>query len=83
MWASSCEIYEKISPAYRAFLEGLTATFTQPRYNKTAAEKNFELVAGPRGAPENVGTTFQTTHPVVRTNPVTGAPLSAILCSRS
>lgn len=27
---------------------------------------------GPRGAPENVGTTLSAVHPVIRTNPVTG-----------
>ena len=27
---------------------------------------------GPRGAPENVGTTLTAVHPVIRTNPVTG-----------
>jgi len=72
MWASSYEIYEKISPAYRTFLESLTATFGQLRYPKTAAEKNFEIYSDERGSPHNTGTLLQTTHPVVRTNPVTG-----------
>ncbi|PKX91218.1 TauD/TfdA dioxygenase family protein [Aspergillus novofumigatus IBT 16806] len=72
MWASSCEIYDKISPPFRKFLEGLTATFAQSRYPKTAAEKGFELYTEPRGSPNNVGDALSTVHPVVRTNPVTG-----------
>lgn len=72
MWASSCEIYDKISPSYRKFLEGLTAEFSQRRLPKVAAEKGFELYTQPRGSPNNVGDSLTTTHPVVRTNPVTG-----------
>ncbi|KAI1010007.1 hypothetical protein LB503_011400 [Fusarium chuoi] len=63
MWASSCEIYDKISPNYRKFLEGLTASFSQRRLPRVAKEKGFELYTQPRGSPNNV---------VVRTNPVTG-----------
>jgi hypothetical protein len=72
LWGSSCEIYDKISPAYRKFLEGLTATFAQVRLPITAAEKGFKLYSDPRGSPNNVGTSLRSIHPVVRTNPVTG-----------
>ena len=72
IWASSCEIYDKISPAYRKFLEGLTATFSQARLPITAREKGFELYSEPRGSPNNIGDSLTTVHPVVRTNPVTG-----------
>ncbi|RMZ39243.1 hypothetical protein AFCA_006153 [Aspergillus flavus] len=72
IWASSCEIYDKISPAYRKFLEGLTATFAQTRLPVTAAEKGFKLYSEPRGSPNNIGTSLSAVHPVVRTNPVTG-----------
>ncbi|CVK98803.1 probable taurine dioxygenase [Fusarium proliferatum] len=72
MWASSCEIYDKISPHYRQFLEGLTASFSQRRLPRVAKEKGFELYTQPRGSPNNVGDSLTTTHPVVRTNPVTG-----------
>ncbi|KAL4728739.1 hypothetical protein ACLX1H_003138 [Fusarium chlamydosporum] len=72
MWASSCELYDKISPSYRKFLEGLTATFSQRRLPRVAKEKGFELYTEPRGSPNNIGTSLTTTHPVVRTNPVTG-----------
>ncbi|KAH6869173.1 hypothetical protein B0T10DRAFT_533949 [Thelonectria olida] len=72
MWASSCEIYDKISPAYRKFLEGLTAKFSQTRLPRVAADKGFELYTEPRGSPNNVGDSLTAIHPVVRTNPVTG-----------
>ncbi|CVK98939.1 probable taurine dioxygenase [Fusarium mangiferae] len=72
MWASSCEIYDKISPNYRKFLEGLTASFSQRRLPRVAKEKGFELYTQSRGSPNNVGDSLTTTHPVVRTNPVTG-----------
>jgi alpha-ketoglutarate-dependent taurine dioxygenase len=72
IWSSACEIYDKISPAYRSFLEGLTATFAQARLPISAAAKGFELYAEPRGSPNNVGTSLRAVHPVVRTNPVTG-----------
>lgn len=44
----------------------------QPRYHKTTAEKGFEIYSEPRGNPANCGTSLTTTHPVIRTNPVTG-----------
>lgn len=72
MWASSYEIYDKISPPYRKFLEGLTATFAQLRYPKTSQEKGFEIYTDPRGSPHNVGKDLKAIHPVVCTNPVTG-----------
>ncbi|KAK2612060.1 hypothetical protein QQS21_001909 [Conoideocrella luteorostrata] len=72
MWASSCEIYDKISPAYRRFLEGLTADFSQSRLPSVAAAKGFELYSKPRGSPSNIGDSLRAVHPVVRTNPVTG-----------
>ena len=72
LWASACEIYDKISPSYRSFLETLTATYAQPRYLKTTKEKGFDLYTDPRGSPANVGTDLVAHYPVVRTNPVTG-----------
>jgi len=43
-----------------------------PRYSKTAVEKNFDIYSDERGSPHNIGTLLHATHPVVRTNPVTG-----------
>lgn len=72
LWASGYELYDRISPPYQKFLESLTATYAQPRFEEVARDKNFELHPGPRGAPENVGTVLKAEHPVIRTNPVTG-----------
>ncbi|KAI9661080.1 MAG: hypothetical protein M1821_009407 [Bathelium mastoideum] len=72
LWASGYEVFDRISPAYQKFLEGLTATYAQPIFQESAKNNNFELYSGERGAPENVGTDLKAIHPVVRTNPVTG-----------
>ncbi|OXV07372.1 hypothetical protein Egran_04863 [Elaphomyces granulatus] len=72
LWASGYELYDRISKPYQKFLQSLTATCAQPGHAALAKRQNFELYAGPRGSPENVGTDLQFVHPVVRTNPVTG-----------
>ena len=72
LWASGYEVYDRISPAYQKFLEGLTATYAQPVFNESAAKNGFKLYSEARGAPENVGIDLRAIHPVVRTNPVTG-----------
>lgn len=64
LWCSATALYEKISPAYRKFLETLTATFAQPVFVKSAERGNFEIMS-PRGSPLNSGTEFSTVHPVV------------------
>jgi len=72
LWASGYEIYDRISEPYQKFLESLTATFAQPRFNGIADQQGFKLYDKERGAPENVGSELKAVHPVVRTNPVTG-----------
>lgn len=72
LWASGYELYDRISKPYRAFLDTLTATYAQPVFGESAAKNGFKLFEGPRGSPENVGTSLAAVHPVVRTNPVTG-----------
>ncbi|KAF7198386.1 Alpha-ketoglutarate-dependent taurine dioxygenase [Pseudocercospora fuligena] len=72
LWASGYEVYDRISPAYQKFLEGLSATFEQPLYQEAVKNNSLELFSGERGAPENVGTDMKAIHPVIRTNPVTG-----------
>lgn len=72
LWASGYEVYDRISKPYQKFLEGLTATYAQPNFNKAAQESGFELYTKERGAPENVGDKLEAIHPVIRTNPVTG-----------
>ncbi|KAI4217422.1 MAG: hypothetical protein LQ351_000017 [Letrouitia transgressa] len=72
LWASGYELYDRISRPYQRFLETLTATYAQPNFNEAAAKGSFKLYSDPRGAPENVGEDLRATHPVIRTNPVTG-----------
>ncbi|KAE8153833.1 taurine catabolism dioxygenase [Aspergillus avenaceus] len=72
LWASGYELYDRISPPYRKFLESLTVTCGQKKFAEVAKRAGFDLFAGPRGAPENVGTDLRNVHPLVRTNPVTG-----------
>ncbi|KAM0697589.1 hypothetical protein Q7P36_002443 [Cladosporium allicinum] len=72
LWASGYEVYDRLSPAYQKFLEGLTATYAQPIFNESAKKNGYQLYSAERGAPENVGTDLTAVHPVVRTNPVTG-----------
>jgi len=72
LWASGYEIYDRISPAYQRFLEGLTATCEQQQFLNVANRSGFKLYDKPRGSTENIGTDLKAVHPVVRTNPVTG-----------
>ena len=65
-------MYDRISAPVQRFLEGLTATYAQPKFNEAAAKNGFKIYAEPRGAPENIGEELIATHPVVRTNPITG-----------
>lgn len=74
LWASGYEIYDRFSPAYRNFLEGLTATFVGDGFIRAAAAdpENVKIYEQPRGSPNNVGRDLTAVHPIVRTNPVTG-----------
>ncbi|KAG0647374.1 alpha-ketoglutarate-dependent sulfonate dioxygenase [Hyphodiscus hymeniophilus] len=72
LWASGYEAFDRLSPTWQRFAETLTATHHQPNFNKIALEHGLELLDEDRGAPENRGIDFTASHPVVRTNPVTG-----------
>ncbi|EXJ76894.1 hypothetical protein A1O3_10051 [Capronia epimyces CBS 606.96] len=72
LWASGYELYDRLSPAFQKLAEGLTATHFQPNFVKVSKQFGAELIEGDRGAPENSGLDFTASHPVVRTNPVTG-----------
>lgn len=72
LWASGYELYDRISPKLRSFIDTLTAYYAQPDFNAAAEKNNFKLFASARGAPENIGDVLEAIHPVVRTNPVTG-----------
>ncbi|KAK3315843.1 hypothetical protein B0H66DRAFT_272302 [Apodospora peruviana] len=72
LWASGYELYDRISPTLRRFLDTLTGYYAQPGFNDAAARNSFEVYKEARGAPENVGDVLEAVHPVIRTNPVTG-----------
>jgi alpha-ketoglutarate-dependent taurine dioxygenase len=72
LWASGYEAYDRLSPAFKKLAEGLTATHYQPEFLNTAKKHGLELIDSERGAPENIGLDFRASHPVIRTNPVTG-----------
>ena len=72
LWASGYEVYDRFSPAYQKFLDGLTATYAQPLFTEAAKNQKFKLYSEARGNPLNVGEELSTEHPVIRTHPVTG-----------
>ncbi|KAL0576008.1 hypothetical protein V5O48_005975 [Marasmius crinis-equi] len=71
LWASGYEAYDRLSPAFQRFLEGLTAVHNADFFSEYA-EKAGLKIQDPRGSPENTGTDLTAIHPVIRTNPVTG-----------
>ncbi|KAI0455641.1 TfdA family taurine dioxygenase [Xylaria acuta] len=71
LWCSGYELYDRISPSFRSYLETLTATCSQPVF-KSACEAGGYEVTSPRGSPLNKDYEFAPSHPVVRTHPVTG-----------
>lgn len=72
IFANGYALYERFSKPYQKFLEGLTGTYSQHIFSQLSKESNFQLYSAPRGAPENIGSQLESTHPIVRTNPVTG-----------
>ena len=68
----SYEAYDRLSPAYATFLEGLTATHSATWFHDVAAKLKISVRTGVRGHPDNSGPGLTTVHPVIRTNPVTG-----------
>ncbi|WVQ83416.1 hypothetical protein IAT38_005557 [Cryptococcus sp. DSM 104549] len=71
LWASAYEAYDRLSPAYKSLLEGLTATHTGQGFIEIARRTGATFREN-RGSPENIGQGLSTVHPVIRTNPVTG-----------
>ncbi|GMK59673.1 hypothetical protein CspeluHIS016_0802790 [Cutaneotrichosporon spelunceum] len=72
LWASAYEAYDRLSAPLQTFLEGLTAEHSGESFLRLNAAHGGNPVREPRGAPENVGQDLLATHPVIRTNPVTG-----------
>ncbi|KAL9617177.1 MAG: hypothetical protein Q9160_008031 [Pyrenula sp. 1 TL-2023] len=72
LWSSGYEAYDRLSPTWQKFADGLTATHYQPTFNQIAKDHGLELISEDRGAPKNNGVDFKASHPLVRTNPITG-----------
>ncbi|KAM0787040.1 hypothetical protein ACM66B_006306 [Microbotryomycetes sp. NB124-2] len=72
LWASAYEAYDRLSPSFAKFLEGLTATHDANRFHDVAKNEGTTAYEGVRGHPLNDGPDYSATHPVIRTNPVTG-----------
>ncbi|GAA5889327.1 hypothetical protein JCM6882_000708 [Rhodosporidiobolus microsporus] len=72
LWSSNYSAYDRLSPKYQQFLEGLTATNDAERFRIQARLNGFKLRTEPRGSSENQGDDFYANHPIIRTNPVTG-----------
>lgn len=68
LWASGYEIYDRLSPALREMLEGLTATHDATFFLDEARRLGNPLRTTPRGSPLNHGDALCATHPVIRTN---------------
>ncbi|GIC87799.1 TauD/TfdA dioxygenase family protein [Aspergillus udagawae] len=72
LFVSAYGLYDRLSEPFQKFAESLTATHHAAEYLR-ARENGVPFEADvPRGHPENVGFEFKQSHPVVRTNPVTG-----------
>ncbi|KAF9279195.1 hypothetical protein BGZ74_002922 [Mortierella antarctica] len=62
VWSDGYQLYDSLSPSIQAFLEGLTATHTSDIF------RVFQANTGRK----TFGKLNDSSHPVVRTNPVTG-----------
>ncbi|KAK1215836.1 hypothetical protein PQX77_021537 [Marasmius sp. AFHP31] len=71
LWASGYEAYDRLSPAFQRFLEGLTAVHNADFFIEHALKAGLKI-QDPRGSPENTGSDLTAIHPVIRTHPVTG-----------
>ncbi|EJU05599.1 taurine catabolism dioxygenase [Dacryopinax primogenitus] len=80
LWASGYEAYDRLSPAYKKFLEGLTAVHDGNFFHETARAQNVPIQSL-RGSPLNDGEDLRAVHPVVRTHPITG--FKALFVNRS
>ncbi|GAA5859517.1 hypothetical protein JCM5353_001265 [Sporobolomyces roseus] len=72
LFSSAYSHYDMLSLPMKEFLSGLRATHSGAMFRQQARRHGFDLHLGPRGAPENVGDDFEASHPVIRTNAITG-----------
>ncbi|KAJ7458749.1 taurine catabolism dioxygenase [Mycena galericulata] len=80
LWASGYSAYDKLSPAFAGFLEGLTAIHSAQYFVSMAEQMGLEIQDN-RGSAENSGTSLTAIHPVIRTHPITG--LKALFVNKS
>ncbi|KAJ7582055.1 taurine catabolism dioxygenase TauD TfdA [Mycena floridula] len=71
LWASGYEAYDRLSPTFARFLEGLTAVHSAEYFVSMAAQMGLPIQDN-RGSPKNRGTDLTAIHPVIRTHPLTG-----------
>ncbi|KAJ1565369.1 hypothetical protein HK096_003175 [Nowakowskiella sp. JEL0078] len=71
LWASGYAAYDKLSPPFQKFLEGLTAYHSSFQQFGATAELRGQQIRADRGG-ENKSINLDAVHPVIRTNPVTG-----------
>ncbi|KAJ6589500.1 taurine catabolism dioxygenase [Mycena capillaripes] len=71
LWASGYEAYDKLSPTFARFLEGLTAIHSAEFFVPMAAQMGLSIQDN-RGHPDNSGSHLSAIHPVIRTHPITG-----------
>ncbi|KZS95175.1 taurine catabolism dioxygenase [Sistotremastrum niveocremeum HHB9708] len=71
LWASGYDAYDRLSPAFQKFLEGLTAVHNADFFNQYAKKIGIPIQQL-RGNPANAGEDLTAVHPVIRTHPVTG-----------
>jgi hypothetical protein len=64
VWASGYQAYNRLSPAWKKFAEGLTATHYQRAFNDAVRHQNMELIIANRGNPENSGVEFKASHSI-------------------
>lgn len=59
LWASAYEAYDRLSPTFQKFAEGLTATHYQPDFLQVKEKFGEDLIEDYRGSPENTGLDFK------------------------
>jgi alpha-ketoglutarate-dependent taurine dioxygenase len=71
LWASGYDAYDRLSPAFRTFLEGLTAEHDGNFFHDEARRLGVGI-QDQRGHAANSGEDLRAVHPVIRTHPTTG-----------
>ena len=66
LWASGYEAYDRLSPVFQKFVDGLTGTYRNTGFFDQAKKENITLVQGPRGHPENISAENATAYEAVQ-----------------